>query len=172
MTTSVARRSSRGQTLVEFALVLPILVGMLIGAFDLGRVVLANDLVANAAREAARYAVVHGGSKFNSCPTGPAGPEAIVPPASGSCPFPSPSTESIKQVARDFAAAGGTSVVVEVCYGTNCTGDTHTSGASGTNARGNPVTVTVRATVSVVAGNFIGIGAFNVSSTSTMLVNS
>lgn len=169
---TTSRRSSRGQTLVEFALVLPILIGMLVGAFDLGRVVLANDLVANAAREAARYAVVHGGSKFNSCPTGPAGPEAIVPPASPSCPHPSPSTESIKQVARDFASAGGQAVIVEVCYGIGCSGNTHTSGASGTNARGNPVTVTVRATVTAVAAGFIGLSTFNVSSTSTMLVNS
>ncbi len=145
---------------------------MLVGAFDLGRVVLANDLVANAAREAARYAIVHGGSKFNTCPVGPAGPEANPPPASPSCPYPTPSTESIKQIARDFAAAGGQSVTVEVCYGTGCTGNTHTSGGSGTNARGNPVTVTVRASVATVAANFIGISTFDVSSTSTMLVNS
>ena len=47
-------RSSSGQSLVEFALILPVLILMLIGTFDLGRVVWANDTVSNAAREAAR----------------------------------------------------------------------------------------------------------------------
>ena len=161
-------RHERGQTLVEFAMVFPILVAMLVGAFDLGRVVLANDLAASAAREAARFAVVHGGSKLTVCPVGPHDSTEVTPPApSSSCPHPSPSTESIKQVARDFASAGGLGVTVEVCYGSGCSGDTSTA----TNKRGTEVTVTVKTTVSTVAANFIGVPVFDVSSTSTMLVN-
>lgn len=163
------RGSSRGQSMVEFALVLPLVIGMIVGAFDLGRVVLANDLVANAAREAARFAIVHGGSQITACPVGPPGPEAQVPPPSPSCPFPSPSTESIKEVARDFAAAGGLSVTVDVCYGAGCSGNT--TAANVKNTRGTPVTVTVYGTVSPIATNLLGIGAFSVTSTSTMLVN-
>lgn len=161
--------ASRGQTLVEFALILPIMVGMLVGAFDLGRVVFANDLVSYAAREAARYAVVHGGSPLTTgwCPVGPLDPDLTAPAPSASCPNPSPSTEMVKQVARNFAAAGGVSVTVEVCYGTGCTGNTSTA----TNKRGTEVTVTVRGTVTSVAGSFIGVTSFAVSSTSTMLVN-
>lgn len=163
------RRSDSGQVLVEFALVLPILIGMLVGSLDLGRVILANDLVANAAREAARYAIVHGGSKITACPVGPAGPEAIVPLASPSCPHPSPSTQAIRDVAIGFAGAGGQAVTVTVCYGRGCSGDTNAVGA--TNVRGTPVTVTVTATVQAVAARFVGISSFTVSSTSTMLVN-
>jgi len=161
-------RDARGQTLVEFALIFPLLVGMLVGAFDLGRVVLANDLTANAAREAARFAIVHGGSQLTACPVGPHDSTDLTPPAaSASCPYPSPSTESIKQVARDFASAGGQAVTVTVCYGSGCSGDTSTA----FNKRGTEVTVSVTATVSTVAARIIGIETFTVSSTATMLVN-
>jgi Flp pilus assembly protein TadG len=163
------RRDARGQSLVETALILPILVLMLTGFFDLGRVVLANDALSHAAREAARYAIVHGGSSANPCPVGPAAEDAVVPVASVSCPHPSPSRESIYEEARQSAEIGGLDVTVDVCYGEGCVGATDVVGA--TNERGTPVTVTVRATVPMVAGAFIGIGSFSVSSSSTMLVN-
>lgn len=52
------RRNQRGQALVEFALVFPILVFLLMGMFDLGRGVYAYNVVASAAREGARYAIM------------------------------------------------------------------------------------------------------------------
>jgi hypothetical protein len=52
------RRQPRGQTLVEFALALPILVLLLVGLFDLGRAVFAFNTVSNAAREGARIAII------------------------------------------------------------------------------------------------------------------
>ena len=53
-----ASRDRRGQSLVEFALiVLPFLM-ILIGIFDVGRAIYGYNTVANAAREAARYAIV------------------------------------------------------------------------------------------------------------------
>lgn len=51
-------RSFRGQTLVEFALVLPLLVLILVGIFDFGRAIYAFNTVNNAAREGARLAIV------------------------------------------------------------------------------------------------------------------
>jgi len=65
--------------------------------------------------------------------------------------------------------AGGTDVVVTVCYGSGCTGDTDIEGA--TNARGTPVTVVVASEVPMIMGTFLGVGTINVSGTSTMLVN-
>jgi Flp pilus assembly protein TadG len=64
MSSRISHRTSRqlGQSLVEFALVLPIFLAILIGMVDIGRAVWANNAVANAAREAARWAVVHGGT--------------------------------------------------------------------------------------------------------------
>ena len=162
--------------MVEFALILPILMFLLMGFFDLGRVVLAHDALGHAAREAARYAIVHGatvtvhgGSLAGSCPAGPL-PAGVTPPsATTDCPNPSPSTQSIKNEAIEQARAAGSVVTVEVCYGLNCTGDTHVTGAA--NVRGTPVTVTVRSTVDMTAGALIGFGSFTVVSSSTMLVN-
>lgn len=48
----------RGQALVEFALIAPIFVLLLVGLFDVGRAVFAFHTVNNAAREAARVAIV------------------------------------------------------------------------------------------------------------------
>jgi hypothetical protein len=48
----------RGQSLVEFALVIPIVLLLIIGLFDLGRAVYAYNSVSNAARTGARVAIV------------------------------------------------------------------------------------------------------------------
>jgi Flp pilus assembly protein TadG len=53
------RSSPRGQTLVEFALILPIFILILVGIFDGGRLVFANHTVNNAAREGGREATVN-----------------------------------------------------------------------------------------------------------------
>jgi len=53
------RSDSRGQTLVEFALVLPLFILVLLGLFDLGRAVYAYNTISNASREAARVAIVN-----------------------------------------------------------------------------------------------------------------
>jgi Flp pilus assembly protein TadG len=52
------RRRSRGQGLVEFALVFPILIILLIAVFDMGRLVFAYNDITNAARSGARVAIV------------------------------------------------------------------------------------------------------------------
>ena len=51
-------RGEKGQTLVEFALVLPILLLLVIGMLEFGRVLNAWLIVNNGAREGARYATV------------------------------------------------------------------------------------------------------------------
>ncbi len=53
------RRRSAGQSLVEFALVLPVFILVLVGLFDLGRAVFAFNTLTNAAREGARLAIVN-----------------------------------------------------------------------------------------------------------------
>ncbi len=53
------RRRQRGQGLVEFALVFPIIVLLLIATFDMGRAVYAYTSIANAARQGARVAAVN-----------------------------------------------------------------------------------------------------------------
>ena len=53
------RGSRRGQALVEFALVMPIFILLLVAIFDLGRAVFAFNTLTNAAREGARMAIVN-----------------------------------------------------------------------------------------------------------------
>jgi Flp pilus assembly protein TadG len=52
------RRENRGQSLVEWALVLPILILIVVVVFDVGRGVYYYSAVHNAAREGARYGIV------------------------------------------------------------------------------------------------------------------
>ena len=55
----IRRRSERrGQTLVEFALILPVFLLLLMGIFDFGRAVYAYNTISNAARQAVRLAIV------------------------------------------------------------------------------------------------------------------
>lgn len=51
-------RNGRGQAMVEFALVILILSAVLMGIFDLGRIIYTSASLSNAAREGARVAAV------------------------------------------------------------------------------------------------------------------
>jgi Flp pilus assembly protein TadG len=63
------RRDDGGQSLVEFALILPVLLVLLVGLFDLGRAVTLSETMNAAVREGARFAIVHGAT--SSSPLGP-----------------------------------------------------------------------------------------------------
>jgi Flp pilus assembly protein TadG len=51
-------RSESGQSLVEFALIFPVLILLLVALFDVGRLVFAYNDITNSAREGARVGVV------------------------------------------------------------------------------------------------------------------
>lgn len=53
-----AAMKSKGQSMLEFALILPILFFLVIGLFDLGRAVLYYSTLNTAVREGTRYAIV------------------------------------------------------------------------------------------------------------------
>ena len=59
MLRSADLRSERAQALVEYALILPILLLPLFGIIELGMVVFSRSTIANAAREGARYGMIH-----------------------------------------------------------------------------------------------------------------
>jgi hypothetical protein len=174
------RSRTRGQALVEFALIFPVFILLLVAIFDLGHVVWANNSLATAAREAARFAVVHGGSNGdNTCPQGPLPTDWTGTAKSATeCGF-TPSSlvplvdsrDGIKAEAMAWLSGVGSGTTVSVCYGqvTSCSGDVDAPGA--TNARGTRVTVTVRNAVGLAAPSLIGLGTFNLSGTATMLVN-
>jgi ABC-type dipeptide/oligopeptide/nickel transport system permease subunit len=170
------REKTRGQAMVEFALVFPVFVLLLVGIFDFGRAIWINDTLSTAAREAGRYAIVHGGSPSTFCPAGPPAPKANAPDST--CPpypngtaYPQGSRQAIKDVAQRWAAGASSSVTVSVCYGivATCTGDVDAAGA--TNAPHTPVTVHVTANVGLAVPSLFGFNGFTFSSSSTMLVN-
>lgn len=63
-------RQRRGQALVEFALILPILLLIIFGIVDAGRLIFTMNTVGNAARSAARVAIVNQSTiGTNTCDT-------------------------------------------------------------------------------------------------------
>ena len=164
-----ASQRPRGQALVEFAVIIPLFLALLMGILDFGRVVWATTSLASAAREAARFAIVHGGSPTDPCPVGPPSTDTQTVTASASCPYPSPSKQSIIDAATTAALAGGSNLAVAVCYGVGCSGNTDTAGA--TNARGQSVTVTITSTVNLVTPGLLGKPSFDLAGSATMQVN-
>jgi hypothetical protein len=69
--------SERAQALVETALVLPLLLLLIVGLFDVGRAIWLSNTLATAVREGSRYGVVHGA--LSGSPTGP-GAASYTPP--------------------------------------------------------------------------------------------
>lgn len=52
-------KRERGQSLVEFALIFPVLILILMGLFDFGRLIVAYNTLSEAARNGARVAIVN-----------------------------------------------------------------------------------------------------------------
>ncbi len=175
-----ARRRSAGQSLVEFALVLPLFAVMTLGLVDSGRAIWSMSTATHAANEAARFAAVHGA--LSDCPVGPAAASlaSLPTPLPAYCTQPTVLGESDpthavsktlirKAVMDSIFGAGGADVTIHICYGANCSGDTDTVGVG--NSRGVPVTVTVQVRTPMLTGSLIHINAVTMSATTTMLVN-
>lgn len=103
--------TSRGQALVEFALVAPIFFLLLFGIIEAGRFILYYQTLNNATREGARYAIVHGSNSF--CPSGPM-PPGQSPPAG--C-YDLPGAKVVQQVKDSAFGVLGPSVVVTPTWG-------------------------------------------------------
>jgi Flp pilus assembly protein TadG len=63
-----AVRDEGAQSLVEFAFILPIILLIMTGLFDTTRAVWQENTLAYAAREATRYAIVHGSTSSSPIP--------------------------------------------------------------------------------------------------------
>ncbi|MEO8626123.1 MAG: TadE/TadG family type IV pilus assembly protein [Candidatus Limnocylindrales bacterium] len=148
----------RGQALAEFALIVPLFFLIVIAVLDIGRVVWSLDAVSNAAREAARFAIVRGGSVSMGAAATP---------------------QAVKDIATSAAVGAGGTPSVTICYGTtqptvavaptNCTVDTNTGSSS--YARGTPVTVVVRVNVNLISTGLLGVGSYSVVGSALMMVN-
>lgn len=71
-------RGERGQGVVEFALVLPVLMIIFAGIIDFGNVMSTRESIINAARVGARYATVHPSAWTNSDPAAMTTIEGVI----------------------------------------------------------------------------------------------
>jgi hypothetical protein len=121
---------TRGQAMVEFAMVAPMFFLLLFGIVEAGRFVFYYETLSHATREGARYAIVNGANTLG-CPTGP--------PAPGSSACDAPGNNVITRVRQAATGMPGTGISVERCWWyTVCDFATH---GDGDNGRGASVTV-------------------------------
>lgn len=73
-----ARLDESGQSLVEFALILPVVLLIITGLFDVARATWQENTLAYAAREGTRYAIVHGSAALDGIVAYPLGGEQPV----------------------------------------------------------------------------------------------
>lgn len=116
------RRHSRGQALVEFALVAPLFFLILFAIIEAGRFMLYYEMLNNATREGARYAIVNGANTLG-CASGP--------PALGTSACDEPGNRVIARV-RDaaFGVLGDGVTVVPTWHPDNGRGSTVTVAAT------------------------------------------
>jgi hypothetical protein len=120
-------RQSRGQAIAEFALIAPIFLLLLFGIIEFGRYVYLAQILNNAAREGARYAIVHGSTSL--CPSGP-----MPGGATNSC---DPAGDRIRAVVSS-SAIGVSSITQTLSW-------TDDYGNPSDNARGHTFVISVRA---------------------------
>jgi Flp pilus assembly protein TadG len=143
--------SEDGVAEIEFAFVAVLLVMVLLGVVEMGRMVLVYNAVANAAKAGARYAMVHGVDRTGSGVDGPSSASSYG---------------QVQTVAQNYASAGllnGSNVTVSVSYPNH-------SGTVAGNYPGDPVDVTVSYTYDPLVGYFSSLLNQTLSSTSEAVI--
>lgn len=135
---------SRGQAMVEAAFALPILIVVLVTLVEGGRYVFYSHSLNHAAREGARYAIIHGENAVDGQPTGP--PD-------------DPTAAAVKDAVRDAALGVGDPESITI---PDPTYDPFN------NRRGSNVTVTISYTYAPVVPVF---GPITVEGEATLVIN-
>lgn len=153
--------SQRGQSLVEFALVTPVLFMLTVGLIDVGRAFYQYNGAANATREAARFASVYGGSQH---------PEFDW---AGDHNGNKPGTYSLANgyPVSGFAGSATTvGTIARYALGTDLNALTVTiSAPSGASPR-QPIEVTMVDTFQPLTGLFLGGLSFSLTASSQMII--
>ncbi len=155
------RRHPVGQALVEFALVAPMFFLLLFAILEGARFVFYNEMLNNAAREGARYAIVHGSQAIDGCPSGP---------MAGGNPCDEPG-DNVIDAASDAAIGlvnSGDIHVYEPVWSNTTTLPTPGDASTGDNKRGNYVTVFIDYTYSPLVPILPSI---TISARSTLVIN-
>jgi Flp pilus assembly protein TadG len=132
-------RGQRGQALAEFSLVLLPLLTLLFGVAEVGRMMFIYVTLADAARNGARYAIVHG--SYSGSPSG-FGNESAV-------------STKVTSITTAAGITGATAAVTYTASGTDTSG----------NLTGDTITVTASYTFSPIVA-LVPLGSFTLSSTS------
>ena len=144
-------RAQRGQAMVEFALVAPIFILMLMGVIEFGRFVVAYEAANNAVREGTRYAIVHGYYSISPVGPSPASPDNACPPTTVS-------TTAVTSVVQANAYTLPPATDIFACW------------PDGTNVRGNRVTVSADFPFKVLIP-IVPIPPINIHAESTLVIN-
>jgi hypothetical protein len=168
------RTRSRGQAMAEFVLIAPFFFLLLFSIIEFGRAVYYIQMLNNAAREGARYAIVHGAN--SSCPSGPM-------PASWATPNPcDPNGDYVVAATKNHAlgvidaAANAFNVKVLWCASgldvSTCDDDpgAYPQG-TGTNDRGEFVDVTISYTFQPLISGVVPLPSFTLTGGSILVIN-
>ena len=162
------RTRQSGQGVTEFALVAPLLLFVFLAVLEFGRAAYAIQVLDNAAREGARYAIVHGARAECVDGRGPSGP---MPSDLTAPPCWDPTGANVAQVVRTFAVGVGYSnqlaVTVRWCRTTACPGDQ----GDGDNDQGSTVRVSLAYTFQPVLAELIPLPSFTLQGDSNLVVN-
>jgi hypothetical protein len=146
-------RRSRGQALVEFAIVAPVFFLLIFGVIEAGRFIFYYHTLNHATRKGARYAIIHGSNALDGCPSGPPAVNSTA------CDVDGDNVRAAVEKAAFGLAGSGTLVIPDpVYYGPN--------GAN--NGRGSNVTVSVSYTYVPIIPVMPNI---SISAESTLVVN-
>jgi hypothetical protein len=157
-------RVDRGQALVEFALVAPIFFLLIFTFIEFGRATYYIQMLNNAAREGARYAIVSGAE--SACPSGP------MPVGYGANPC-DPNGARVVATVKDYAIAiidsgpADFDVDVKWCASVACPG----SLGDGTNERDQTVKVDVTYVYRPILADVVPLPTFTITGGSTLVVN-
>lgn len=162
-----ARRA--GQAMVEFALIAPLFFFLLFSIIEFGRAVYYIQMLNNAAREGARYAIVHGAesnapsgpfpaSKGTTNPTDPNGARVVAATKSAAIAI-------IDSAATDFR------VDVRWCANDGDTADCPGTYGDGDNGRNQTVKVTVSYTFQPMIAGVVPLPTFTMTGGSTLVIN-
>lgn len=141
------RLRERGQALVEFSVVGVIFFIVVFGLIDVGRAVWNHNTLAQATREGARYAIVHGA--HSSDPSGP-----------GTTHFTAPNSDAMvtAEVQQHAGGLDGSDLTVDADW------------IDGSNLTGSRVKVTSRYVYEPLF-DFLGLVSFTMTSSSTMRIS-
>lgn len=160
------RWNGRGQVLAEFALVIPIFLLLALSLLDFARGIFIYSVISDAAREGARYAIVHGSSETDNLPqTGPG----------SNLPTPDPDgTINVVPKTRELAFGLDQSALkVGACWGFGCSISPDCMTATNTALSSIPdVEVTVRTCYDFqpVTASFLRVGPLRLGAQATLTI--